>query len=50
MVSILKFPTLLFLLVFMDRIHKMLATIATMEDPDQTASSEAVWSGYALFV
>ena len=24
--------------------------IANMEDPDQTASSEAVWSGSALFV
>ena len=31
-------------------IHKMLVTIANREDPDQTASSEAVWSGSALFV
>ena len=28
----------------------MLVNIANMEDPDQTASSEAVWSGTALFV
>ena len=31
-------------------IHKMLVRIANREDPDQTASSEAVWSGSALFV
>ena len=31
-------------------IHKMLLRIANREDPDQTASSEAVWSGSALFV
>ena len=31
-------------------IHKMLVRIANSEDPDQTASTEAVWSGYALFV
>ena len=30
--------------------HKMLASIVNSEDPDQTASSEAVCSGYALFV
>ena len=29
---------------------QMLIRIANMEDPDQTASSEAVWSGSALFV
>ena len=28
----------------------MLVRIANVEDPDQTASSEAVWSGSALFV
>ena len=28
--------------VFMDRTHKMLVRIANREDPDQTASSEAV--------
>ena len=31
-------------------IHKLLVRIANSEDPDQTASSEAVWSGSALFV
>ena len=32
-------------------IHKMLVRMAKREDPDQTASSsEAVWSGPALFV
>ena len=31
-------------------IHKIIVKIANREDPDQTASSEAVWSGYALFV
>ena len=30
--------------------HNMLARIANREDPEQTASSEAVWSGSALFV
>ena len=30
-------------------IHKMLIRIANREDPDQTASSEAVWSGSAQF-
>ena len=30
--------------------HKMLVRIANREDPDQTASEEAVWSGSALFV
>ena len=29
---------------------KMLVRISNREDPDQTASSEAVWSGSALFV
>ena len=38
------------MLIFRVLIHKMLARIANREDPDQTASSEAVWSGYALFV
>ena len=30
------------MLVFRDGIHKMLVNIANWEDPDQTASSEAV--------
>ena len=29
-------------------IHKMLFRLANREDPDQTDSSEAVWSGSAL--
>ena len=32
------------------RIRKMLARIANREDPDQTASEEAVWNASALFV
>ena len=31
-------------------INKKYVRIANREDPDQTASSEAVWSGSALFV
>ena len=31
-------------------IHKKLVRIANSTYPDQTASSEAVWSGYALSV
>ena len=47
--------TLLFLfsnkmLVIRAETHKMFARKAIREDPDQTASSEAVWSGSALFV
>ena len=38
------------MLVLRTAIHKMLVRVANMEDPDQTASSEAVWSGSALFV
>ena len=54
-VNVLKFLTLLFfshkkILVIRIRIHKMLVSIANREYPDQTASSEAVWSGSALFV
>ena len=30
------------MLVIRDEIHKMLVNIANMEDPDKTASSEAV--------
>ena len=30
-------------------IHKFLVRVANSEDPDQTASSEVVWSGSALF-
>ena len=46
-----------FLLLFSNKmlvlgtgIHYMLVRIANREDPDQTASSEAVTSGSALFV
>ena len=38
------------MLVISAQIHKMLVRIADREDPDQTASSEAVWSGSAMFV
>ena len=38
------------MLVIMAGIHKMLVRIANREDPDQTASEEAVWSGPSLFV
>ena len=34
----------------MVEIHKMVILIANRKDPEQTASSEAVWSGSALFV
>ena len=54
-VKVLKFQTLFFLfsnkmLVFSTGIHKTHVRIANREDPDQTASSEAVRSGSALFV
>ena len=38
------------MLVFTAGINKMHVIIANVEDPDQTASSEAVWTGSALFV
>ena len=38
------------MLVFKARIQKMLVRIASSADPDQTASSEAVWSRSALLV
>ena len=38
------------MLVFRAEINKMLVRKANKEDPDQTASSEAVSSGSALFV
>ena len=38
------------MLVFRAGIHKLLVIIANSEYPDQTAPSEAVWSGSALFV
>ena len=38
------------MLVFRVWIHKTLVRIAKREDPDQTATSEAVWSGSELFV
>ena len=37
------------MLVIRAVIHKMNVRTANSEDPDQTASSEAVWSGSALF-
>ena len=37
------------ILVIRTGIHKMHVRIANREDPDQTASSEAVLSGSALF-
>ena len=53
-VNILKLRTLFSfcsqMLVFMTVIYEMLVRIANREDPDQTASSEAVLSGSALFV
>ena len=38
------------MLIIRAGIHQMLVRIANSEDPDQTASEEAVWSGSALFV
>ena len=38
------------MLVFQADINKLHVTIANREDPDQTASEEAVWSGSALLV
>ena len=38
------------MLVIKAGIQKKLVRIANREDPDQTASEEAVWSGSALFV
>ena len=38
------------MLIIRAEILKILIRIANREDPDQTASSEAVWSGSALFV
>ena len=38
------------MLVIFAGILKMLVRIANSEDHDQTASSEAVWSGCVLFV
>ena len=38
------------MLVIQAGIHKLLVKIANTEDPDQTASEEAVCSGSALFV
>ena len=37
------------ILVFRSGIQGLLVRKANREDPDQTASSEAVWSGSALF-
>ena len=56
MVNVLKFQNFFFflfsnkMLLFAAGIHKILVRIVNREDPDQTASSEAVWSGSALFV
>ena len=38
------------MLVIRTEVHKLLGRIANRESPDQTASSEAVWSGPTLFV
>ena len=38
------------MLVFRAGINKTLNRISNREDPDQTASSEAAWSGSAMFV
>ena len=38
------------MLIITAGIQKVLVRIAIREDPDQAASSEAVWSGSALFV
>ena len=38
------------MLVIRTGTHKMLAWKVNREDPDQTASLEAVWSASALFV
>ena len=38
------------MLIIMARIHTLLVRIANREDPDQTATEEAVWTGLALFV
>ena len=37
-------------MVFKAEIDQMLVTIANGGDPDQTASSKAVWFGSSLFV
>ena len=37
------------MLVSRTGIHKQIAIMASIADPDQTATSEAVWSGLALF-
>ena len=56
MVNALKFQkTFLFLIsnkmfIFRPVIFKMPVRIANRDDSDQTASSEAVWLGSALFV
>ena len=55
MVNILKFKTQISLfsnrmMVIKAGIRKILLRLANREDPDQTASSEGVWSGTALFV
>ena len=49
MEHIFIFPFSIKMEVNMAGIHKQLVRIANREDPDQTASSEAVWSGSALF-
>ena len=38
------------MMVIRARIRKISVRLANREDPDPTASSEAVWSGSALFV
>ena len=54
-VNFLKFRTFLFLFsdymwVIKAGIHRVLVRIAKREDADQMATSEAIWSGSALYV
>ena len=50
-INVRKFRTLFsFCSHIKGRIHKLLVKIVNIEDPDQSASSEAVRSGSALFV
>ena len=54
MVNVQKFQTLFSfsnkMLIIRAGIHKKYLRIANREDTDQTASSEAVWSGSSLLV
>ena len=50
MVNVLELNTFLLLFSIMAEIHDNLVNLANREDPDQTASSEAVWSGSVLSI